>query len=168
MKIHQLDVTAAFLNGDMEEEIHMKQAESYAEIRFEDFLCCLKISYYGLKHSPICWNQKLDKCLKRHSFAKPIVPCVYIGENAKGEKFIVCLYVDDLLLVNKEEDELVQVKRELSQMFDVKDLGELHYFLGVEFKRQEGGSVWMGQKSYAKQTLPAFGVENCSPTNTLQ
>ena len=51
-------------------------------------------------------------------------------------------------------------------MFDMKDLGELHYFLGVEFKRQEDGSVWMGQESYAKQTLVNFGMENCSPTDT--
>ena len=47
----------------------------------------------------------------------------------------------------------------------MKDLGELHYFLGVELKRQDG-SVWMGQGSYAKQTLANFGMENCSPTGT--
>ena len=83
-------------------------------------------------------------------------------------KYIICLYVDDLLLVNKNEDELVQFKRELSQMFDMKDLGELHYSLnlGVEFKRQEDGSEWMGHESYAKQTLVNFGMENCSPTDT--
>ena len=137
MKIHQVDVTAAFLNGDLEEEIYMKQPEGYAEPGKEDLVCSLKKSIYGRKQSPKCWNQKLDKCLKTLSFEKTIDPCVYVKENTKGEKFIICLYVDDLLLVNKYGDELVQIKRELSQMFDMKDLGELHYFLGVEFKRQE-------------------------------
>ena len=61
MKIHQMDVTAAFLNGDLEEEIHMKQPEGYAEPGKEDLVCSLKKSIYGLKQSPKCWNQKLDK-----------------------------------------------------------------------------------------------------------
>ena len=67
-----------------------------------------------------------------------LIKCVYVRESANDERFIICLCVDDLLLVKTDEDELVQFKRELSQMFDVKDLeksyiiiflGELHYFL---------------------------------------
>ena len=110
MKIHQMDVTPVFLNGDLEEEIYMKQPEGYAEPGKEDLVCCLKISHYGLKQSPKCWNQKLDTCLKRLSLVKTIDPCAYIRENTKGEKFIICLYVEDLLLVNKDEKERVQVK----------------------------------------------------------
>ena len=74
---------------------------------------------------------------RKLSFEKTIDPCVYVRENAKGENFIICLYVDDLLLVNKDEDKLVQVKTELSQMFEMNDLGELHYFLGVKFNEKK-------------------------------
>ena len=68
-----------------------------------------------------------------------LIKCVYVRESANDERFIICLCVDDLLLVKTDEDELVQFKRELSQMFDVKHLeksyiiiflDELHYFLG--------------------------------------
>ena len=54
MNIHQMDVTAAFLNGDLEEEIYMKQPEGYAEPGKEDLVCSLKKSIYGLKQSPKC------------------------------------------------------------------------------------------------------------------
>ena len=52
MEIHLMEVTAAFLNGDLEEE--MKQPEGYDEPGKEDLVCCLKKSLYGLKHSPKC------------------------------------------------------------------------------------------------------------------
>ena len=89
--------------------------------------------------------------LKKMGFQKTIDPCVYVRENTKGEKFIICHYVDDLILVNKDENELSQVKSDLSGNFEVKDLGKLNYYLGVEFKRQEDGCLWMGQESYTKQ-----------------
>ena len=89
-------------------------------------------------------------------FQKTIDPCVYIRKNSKGEEFILCLYVDDLILATADKKELDQVKSELADKFEVKDLGEIHYFLGVEFKRQTDGSMWMGQEAYIKQTLAKF------------
>ena len=166
MHIHQMDVTAAFLNGDLQEEIFMRQPEGYAEPGGEGLVCRLKKSLYGLKQSPKCWNDKIDSCLKDMRFKKTVDTCVYVRENGLGEKFIICLYVDDLILVNKDKDELVQVKDELIRNFDVKDLGELHHFLGVEFRRQENGNMWMGQQSFIHQTLTKFGMQNCSPTDT--
>ena len=62
----------------------MLKTKGYAEPGKEDLVCSLKKSIYGLKQSPKCWNQKLDKCLKTLSFEKTIDPCVYVKENTKG------------------------------------------------------------------------------------
>ena len=64
LKLHQLDITAAFLNGHLEEEVFMKQPEGFVEEGKEHLVCKLKQSLYGLKQSPRCWNYTLDAHLK--------------------------------------------------------------------------------------------------------
>lgn len=60
LKLHQMDVTTAFLNGNLEEEIYMKQPEGFVADGQEHLVCRLKRSLYGLKQSSRCWNQALD------------------------------------------------------------------------------------------------------------
>ena len=68
LKLHQLDVTAAFLNGYLEEEVYMKQPEGFVVEGKEHLVCKLKHSLYGLKQSPRCWNYVLDSHLKSMGF----------------------------------------------------------------------------------------------------
>ena len=65
---HQLDVTTAFLNGELKEEIYMKQPEQFEGKGKEHLVCKLKRSIYGLKQSSRCWNEALDKHLKKMGF----------------------------------------------------------------------------------------------------
>ena len=64
LKLHQMDVTAAFLNGDLKEEVYMKQPEGFIQKGKEHLVCRLRRSIYGLKQSPRCWNSVLDRKLK--------------------------------------------------------------------------------------------------------
>ena len=80
MKLHQMDVTTAFLNGELEEEVYMKQPEGFIVKGKEDFVCKLKLSIYGLKQSPRCWNSALDNHLKGMGFVHE--PLSYISSNA--------------------------------------------------------------------------------------
>ena len=78
MKMHQMDVTTAFLNGELQEEVYMKQPEGFVAEGQEDLVCKLKRSIYGLKQSPRCWNAALDHKLKQMGFVQANgVPCLY-------------------------------------------------------------------------------------------
>ena len=73
--------------------------------------------------------------------------CIYVLTT--GEPFIIAIYVDDIVLAGKTGRRLTEVKREIESKFKVKDLGELHYFLGVKVvQNKEKQSIWLGQPSY--------------------
>ena len=166
LKIHQMDVETAFLNGELTEEIYMKQPEGFVEKGRENQVCKLTKSIYGLKQSPRCWNYVLDTQLKSMGFAQTKSdPCIYVS--TIGEPFIIAIYVDDIVLVSKTDQRLTEVKREIESKFKVKDLGELHYFLGVKVvQNTEKQSIWLGQPSYIKQLLEQFNMSNAKATKT--
>ena len=64
LELHQVDVTTALLNGELEEEVYMSQPEGFVAEGREHLVCRLKKSLYGLKQSPPCWNAALDKHLR--------------------------------------------------------------------------------------------------------
>ncbi len=97
LRIHQLDVTTAFLNGKLKEEIYMRQPEGFVVEGQENLVCKLKRSLYGLKQSPRCWNATLDEFLKKLGFLQSNSdPCIYIA--AVDEMAVIGVYVDDIVV----------------------------------------------------------------------
>ena len=125
-----MNVVTAFLNGDLKEEIYMQQPPGYIQPGKEELVCKLKKSLYGLKQSPRCWNEKLCEHLKLLGFKESDAdPCVFIRK--RKELQIIAVYVDDLILLAKTSEEMQQLKDDLSHCFTMKDLGKLHYCLGI-------------------------------------
>ena len=106
LQLHQLDVATAFLNGELKEEIYMKQPEQFEVKGKEHLVCKLKRSIYGLKQSSRCWNEALDKHLKKMGFKQSKNdPCIYIL-NSGGEIFIIAVYVHDIILAGKTSERI--------------------------------------------------------------
>ena len=106
LKLHQVNVTTAFLNGTLEEEVFMRQPEGFEAKGKENLVCRLKKSIYGLKQSPRCWNVALDAQLKNMGFVQSENdPCIYY-RNTGGEMFYAGVYVDDIILAGKSERKL--------------------------------------------------------------
>ena len=100
--VHQVDVTAAFLNGKLKEEVYMYQLEGFVIQGKESLVCKLKHSLYDLRQAPRCWNFTLDKRLKELGFPQTTSDhCIYIAKS--GEPFIIGIYVDDILLAGKSD-----------------------------------------------------------------
>ena len=165
MELHQLDITTAFLNGTLEEEVFMRQPEGFVVEGQEELVCRLKRSLYGLKQSPRCWNSTLDDYLKQLEFMRSANdPCIYVAPD--GE-MLVGVYVDDIVVAGKIGKMVEDFKRALGEKFDVKDLGRLHYFLGMKIVQdQTSGNVWMGQPAYTDKVLEKFGMKDAKSVST--
>ena len=168
LQLHQMDVSTAFLHGELTEEVYMRQPEGFIESGKEHLVCHLQRSIYGLKQFPRCWNHILDNRLKEMGFTQaPGDPCLYVESDSEGEMFIVAVYVDDIILGGKSESKLMEVKKELSKTFEMKDLGPLHHFLGVKIIQDSiTGTIWIGQQSYTEKILQRFGMHNSKPVGT--
>lgn len=166
LKLHQMDITTAFLYGDLEETIYMKQPKGFVTEGQEHLVCRLKKSLYGLKQSPRCWNRALDSQLKTMGFKQSASdPCVYTSTT--DGLFIWAVYVEDILLAVKSQQKIDQVKADLGKKFHVKDMGELNYFLGVSVKQNpETGKIWIGQQAYTEAVIKKFGMEHSKPICT--
>jgi hypothetical protein len=166
LQLHQVDVTTAFLNGKLEEEVFMKQPEGFVAKEQEHLVCRLKKSLYGLKQSPRCWNIALDQHLKGLGFIQvESDPCIYRASS--GEPFFIGVYVDDIVMASKSKGRLAEVKHSLAKKFDIKDLGKLHHFLGMKIVQDEStGNVWVGQQVYTENLLRKFGMESAKPVAT--
>jgi transposase InsO family protein len=164
MEIHQMDVKTAFLNDELEKEIYMEQPQGFVHQGGEHLMCKLHKSLYGLKQSPRAWNQKLDVFLKSIEFMKSEAdPSVYVAQ-VGDVKFFIVVYVDDLILMCNDQNKLLQIKEELSQKFEMKDLGKLHFFLGMEVERNRDERLLrINQIKYLKEILKRFRMEECKP-----
>jgi hypothetical protein len=81
---------------------------------------------------------------------------VFINNN---RSIIVALYVDDLLLFAREEEELLKVTRALTDRFDIKDLGEVKYILGIRVRKGQDGSIMLSQKYYIEETIREIDLD---------
>ena len=131
-EIWQMNVKTAFLNGNLEEEIYMMQLEGVIVKKQEHMVCKLKRSIYGLKQASRSWNIRFDQAIKSFGFEQNLdESCVYKRHRDKVVMFLV-LYVDDILLIGNDVGVMSSVKFWLSSQFDMKDLGEANFILGIK------------------------------------
>ena len=85
-------------------------------------------------------------------------PCLYVS--TQGEPAIIAVYVDDIIIAGKTE-RIAEIKAALADRFDVKDMGELHYFLGVKIiQDHRKGTIWMGQPLYTENLISNFNMQD--------
>ena len=129
-------------------------------------MCKLKISLYGLKKAPRSWYTKIDSFFAHKGFLKrKNDPNLYFKKDENGNVALVCLYVDDLIITGSASHFIEDIKTQLSQMFEMKDLGEIHYCLGMEIWREDGKTM-VTQSKYTREILERFNMNECKAVST--
>lgn len=189
-KISQLDVTCAYLHGELNEETYMEKPpmlkealiriehtetdpsmRKQAKLMLKDLegeekkVCKLRKALYGLRQSGRQWNECLNRKIMELGL-RPTHgdPCLYHAKRGE-EILLLLLYVDDMLIASSNKRWIEETKTELSKSFEIKDLGKAKYCLGIEIAYTHEG-VAISQEKYINAVLQKFGMENCNPVST--
>lgn len=189
LQIHQLDITTAYLNGYLEEEVFMKIPErlqemlerivhregkndlgkrasvALADLKTKGNVCKLKRALYGLKQAGRQWHNRLTQ--KLTSMGLLVVkrePCMYFATN-KSQLLIVVIYVDDLLIASQDVDWIDATKRNLAEDFELRDFGRVKFCLGIEIN-QTSDAISMSQAAYTRELLRRFRMQDCNSVTT--
>eukprot|EP01018_Ginkgo_biloba_P034444 Gb_39748 [translate_table: standard] len=163
--IYQMDVKSAFLNGYVDEEIYVEQPQGFEIAGKENKVYKLKKALYGLKQAPRAWYSRIDTYFQQKGFLKSSCdPNLYI-KVIGSDILIVSLYVDDLIYTGNNHHMLHDSKVDMCKEFKMSNLGQLHYFLGIEIWQSEKG-FFMSQAKYAMDILKKFNMSDCKPLAT--
>ncbi|MBW0535868.1 hypothetical protein O181_075583, partial [Austropuccinia psidii MF-1] len=165
LDLHQMDVKTAFLHGDLDEDLHIRVPEGYTSSLKGSVCLKLKKSLYGLKQSPRNWYLRIKKFFEDSGFRPSAAdPCLFMRDGE--DPCFVFLHVDDLVIGGRN---LQKFKSEISRAFDMKDLGELRYVLGMLVKRnREKRGLFLSQELYINNLLATFGMQECKSVSTPQ
>lgn len=161
----QMDVKNAFLNGELDREIYMNQPMGFQSQDHPEYVCKLRKALYGLKQAPRAWYGKIAEFLTHSGYlVTPADSSLFV--KTSGRKLaIVLVYVDDLIITGDYEEEILQTKENLSVRFQMKELGQLKHFLGLEIDRTQEG-IFLCQQKYSRDLLKKFGMLECKPIST--
>jgi hypothetical protein len=163
-KVHQMDVKTTFLNGVVEEEVYVEQPQGFETHDRKTHVCRLKKALYGLKQAPRAWYGRIDGYLMSLGFTKSKADPNLYFKVVDGGPVILLLYVDDLFLTGVEKL-IDECKKMLASEFEMKDLGIMHYFLGLEVWQRPDG-IFLNQGKYAVEILKRFGMMDCKAMPT--
>jgi hypothetical protein len=127
--MRHLDAHNAFLHGVLEEHVHMRFHFCKEQL---DFVCRLDKAIYGLKQAPRGWYLRLRSKLIDLGFTPFKGDVSLFFYSNRGIKIFVLVYVDDIIVVSSSTEATTLPLKTLEKVFGLKDLGELHYFLGTK------------------------------------
>ncbi|KAG8909153.1 hypothetical protein FRC01_007101, partial [Tulasnella sp. 417] len=169
--IESLDISNAYLNGELEKEyeVYMQQPEGFTEhgSKGQKWVCRLRKGLYGLKQAGRLWYQKLGETLEKIGFKQINAdPSVYVWQS-DNVRVILPVFVDDVTVVSKDQERVKWVKSEISKHFKIKDLGPTSYLLGIKIDYdREKRRLQLSQRQYIIDMLNRFDMPNCTPVTT--
>ena len=161
----QMDVKNAFLHGELDREIYMSQPMGFQSQDHPEYVCKLRKALYGLKQAPRAWYGKIAEFLTHSGYLVTSADSSLFVKAKEKKLAIVLVYVDDLIITGDCEEEILQTKENLSVRFQMKELGQLKHFLGLEVDCTQEG-IFLHQQKYSKDLLKKFGMLNCKPIST--
>ena len=165
LHLHHMDVSTAFLNGKLDEDIYLQQPEGFVQRGKEHLVLHLHKGLYGLKQAPKAWFSNINSFLLKLGFtSSKFDPCLYIRRTG-DQLTIVVLYVDDLIIASTSSRFQAELQRQLSDNYKMHDLGPLQLYLGLEI-RQEPNQISVRQSRYTQQLLDKFNMANCKAAPT--
>lgn len=161
-KVHQLDVKNAFLCGVIQETTYSSQTRGLKNASLPHAVGKLKKALYGLKEAPRAWFDRFNDFQFSQGFKSNVEDPSLFVLNKDDDLVVHLLYVDDMLVTGNSsalfDEFLLQLKKE----FAIKDLRQVHHFLGIQIETTKSG-LFLSQMRYAQKNLQKANLMDCKP-----
>lgn len=166
--VHQIDVKTAYLNAPLHHELFMKLPQNTPDEHLKGAVVKLEKALYGLKQAGFEWYSHLRTTLESMNWTSDdIFPCRFVKTHG-DDKYIMLVYVDDIIITGPEETIIENIKDEIRQHFEIEDLGTLNYLLGMRVQR-EGNVFKLDQQAMIERAVERYNINGktntpCSPS----
>ena len=143
----------------------MKQPPGFEDPSAPHHVCRLDKALYGLKQPPRVWFARLSAKLYALGFSSSKADTSLFIYQQSGITIFLLIYVDDIIVTSSSQKAIFGLLDDLRMDFALKDLGDLHYFLGIEVSKTSSGLV-LTQEKYARDLLAKLGLRDCKPVST--
>ena len=160
-----MDIKNAFLQGELEEQVYMVKPPGFQSRVNTSAVCRIKKSLYRLNQASHAWNAKITHRLHQVGFTtSKSDSSLFVQQGLHGTVSIL-LYLDNLVIAGANLHDIGHIKLQLIALFDMKDLKDLHYFLGIEVICTPKG-ILISQRHYVLIMLFKFGMTDCKSVST--
>ena len=153
------------MHSVLEEEVYMTQPQGFIDSSHSQYVCKLHKALYGLKQAPRAWFSTLSRFLHAQKFVNSSADTSLFVQHTASYILIVLVYVDDILVTGSNPTTITAFVRAMQLVFSMKDLGPIHYFLGIEFQQSDKG-LFLSQSKYTTELLTKAAMLDCKPTLT--
>jgi hypothetical protein len=164
-QVHHMDVKSVFLNGNLKEEVYVRQPAGFIIAGQEGNVLRLRKVLYGLRQALRAWNSKLDDTLKKMDFVQSKHEHAIYKRSHGDVILLVGVYVDNLVITGSSLTAVEEFKEEMKSPFLMSDIGLLSFYLDIEV-RQDAGGITLQQTHYAKKILKMAGMAYCKAAAT--
>ncbi|KAJ9564937.1 hypothetical protein OSB04_000903 [Centaurea solstitialis] len=162
IKVYQMDVKSAFLNGKLSEEVYVKQPPGFEDPHHPDYVYKLDKALYGLKQAPRAWYDTLSEFLTSNKYIRGKIDNTLFFKKKAGNIILVQIYVDDIIFGATDPSMCDEFANLMSTNYEMSMMGDYHFFLGLQVKQTKEG-IFINQSKYTKDLLKKFSFESCFP-----
>jgi hypothetical protein len=134
IKLYQMDVKSAFLNGKISELVYVEQPPSFEDPKRPNHVFKLSKALYGLKQAPRAWYERLRDFVLSKDFKIGKVDTTLFTKRIGKDLFVCQIYVDDIIFGSTNELFCEEFGKMMSKEFEMSMIGELSFFLGLQIK----------------------------------
>ena len=165
LEVHQMDVKSAYLNGALKEEIYMEPPPGFDIPK--GMVLRLAKAVYGTKQGGRVWYEDIRNTLKQMGYQRTEADHA-VFTRTDPSMSIIALYVDNITMASKDLNTIKRDKEALKRRYEMTDLGELNWILGIRVTRDcQKGTISLSQEKFTAEVLERFEKTGLHPISTL-
>jgi hypothetical protein len=165
IKLYQMDMKSAFLNGYINEEVYVEQPPGFKDEKKPNHVYKLKKALYGLKQAPRAWYKRLRDFLLSKGFIMGKVDTTLFTKKIGKDLFVLQIFVGNIIFGSTNQEFCEEFRNMIANKFEMSMIGEISYFLGLQIKQLKNGT-FVSQDKYIKEIFKKFGMKDAKAIST--